>query len=786
MSLLEPDAHGPRPAQNGRTPLPATAGAEPTSALRAALLDPVLWRERLGEFARATDLAVALTDEQGRLLGEYILPQPSWSRSSSPRPTAIDGCPFSPETLRPCSCVRDALNGCRVVVREGTGPVHFAVALSLGDRPMGVLLAGQVLDQPPERRPREHATTRLGLSLDGVPQSDRRGHPVQQATLQVYAELLGTLGQMILETRHHAFREAERLEEMTRLRDRAMTEVAERRRVEERQRFLLGVSDEFDSRDYETTLKRLARRAVPFLADFCFVDVVADDETIRRVGWAHADPAKRGLFDAIDHFVPPRDGQDDPVSRVLREGQADFVPEVTDAWMRAAATSPQHLELMRELELRSLMTVPLMARERWLGAFTFCYAESSGRRYTAGDLHLAEDLAHRAAMVVENAGLYRALQESDRRKDEFLAVLGHELRSPLAPIHSAIQVLRARVPADPELQWTTAVLEHQVEQITRLVDDLLDVSRIGQGKIHLRRELVDLADVVARAVESSRPLIEARKQHLEVSLPERAVEVEGDLLRLVQVVSNLLNNAAKYTGEGGRIALSVEDDGDRAILRVRDTGIGIAAAMLQRIFDPFTQVPGQVERSQGGLGIGLGLVRSLIHLHGGSVQATSVGPGRGSEFVVQLPLFRRGPPPAPAAAKETEVAAKGPSRRILVIDDNRQSADTMAMLLRVFGHEVWTAYDGPTALDLARLQPPEVVLCDIGLPGMSGLEVARRLRLDLGLRDVLLVALTGYGQEEDMRRSQEAGFNAHMVKPIGLDALHAMLSRAASPAPRPA
>ena len=481
-----------------------------------------------------------------------------------------------------------------------------------------------------------------------------QGHPVEQATLRVYAELLGTLGQMLLETHYHAFREAERLDEMTRLRDRAIAEIAERRRVEERQRFLLGASDEFDSRDYETTLKRLARRAVPFLADFCFVDVVAADETIRRVGWAHADPAQQERLDRVDQFVPPRNRQDHPVSRVLREGQAEFVPEVTDAWMRAAATSPQHLELMRDLDLGSLMTVPLMARERRLGAFTFCYAAASGRRYTAAELHLAEDLAHRAAMVVENAGLYRELQEADRRKDEFLAVLGHELRSPLAPIHSAIQLLRARVPDDPELQWTTRVVEHQVEQMTRLVDDLLDVSRISQGKIHLQRELVDLADVVARAVESSRPLIDARKHHLDVSLPVQAAEVEGDLVRLVQVVSNLLTNSAKYTEEGGRIELAVEADGDQAILRVRDTGVGIAAAMLPTIFDLFTQVPGQEDRSEGGLGIGLSLVRSLIERHGGSVQATSAGLGHGSEFVVRLPLFRRAPPPAPTAGKTPE------------------------------------------------------------------------------------------------------------------------------------
>ncbi len=314
---------------------------------------------------------------------------------------------------------------------------------------------------------------------------------------------------------------------------------------------------------------------------------------------------------------------------------------------------------MRDLDLRSLMTVPLIARERRLGAFTFCCTAASGRRYTADELHLAEDLAHRAALVVENAGLYRELQKADRRKDEFLAVLGHELRSPLAPIQTAIQLLRARVPADPELQWTTGVVEHQVQQMTRLVDDLLDVSRISQGKIHLRRELVDLADVAARAVESSRPLIDARKHRLEVSLPEQAAEVEGDLIRLVQVVSNLLTNSAKYTEEGGRIELTVRADGDQAILRVRDTGVGIAAAMLPTIFDLFTQVPGQADRSEGGLGIGLSLVRSLIERHGGSVQATSAGLGHGSEFVVRLPLFRRAPPPAPRRAKNARADRRG-------------------------------------------------------------------------------------------------------------------------------
>jgi CheY-like chemotaxis protein len=393
-------------------------------------------------------------------------------------------------------------------------------------------------------------------------------------------------------------------------------------------------------------------------------------------------------------------------------------------------------------------------------------------------------LAHRAARVAKNAGRNRELQEADRRKDEILAVVGHELRAPLAAVRSALEVIRLKGSSDPELGVATKVIEHQVQQMTRLVDDLLDMTRIAQGKIHLQRELVDVKTVVARGVETSRPLIGARKHKLEVSLPERALEVEGDLTRLAQVVSNLLNNSAKYTDEGGRIELAVEAAGDEAIVRVRDTGVGIAPAMLPRIFDLFTQAPGCESRSQGGLGIGLNLVRNLIEMHGGSVQATSAGHGHGSEFVVRLPLVATAPPAATNAGKKPEYTPRGPCRRVLVIDDNRDSAEMMAALLRVTGHDVRIAYDGPTALDLARVQPPDIVLCDISMPGMSGLKVARHLREDPGLENALLVALTGYGQEEDRRRSQEAGFNEHLVKPVGLDALRALLSRTTSLAPQ--
>jgi PAS domain S-box-containing protein len=371
-----------------------------------------------------------------------------------------------------------------------------------------------------------------------------------------------------------------------------------------------------------------------------------------------------------------------------------------------------------------------------------------------------------------------ALREADCRKDEFLAMLAHELRNPLAPIRNAAQVMRLKATDDQDVQWAAGVVERQVQQLTRLVDDLLDISRISRGKINLQMGPVDLAAVVARAVEISRPLIDARKHSLEVSLPERAVRVEGDLVRLAQALSNLLNNAAKYTEEHGRIELTVEPSGGEAVLRVRDTGIGIAADMLPRIFEMFTQVPGSVSRSEGGLGIGLTLVRSLVEMHRGSVAAHSQGHGHGSEFVVRLPLLCEAAPPT-AAEAEQQTPHKVPAWSVLIVDDNRDAADSLALLLHVAGQEVRTAYDGPAALDLARARPPDVVLLDIGMPGMDGLEVARRLRQDLGLKQVLLVALTGYGQEEDRRRSHEAGFDAHLVKPADVRALERLLARPA-------
>jgi signal transduction histidine kinase/ActR/RegA family two-component response regulator len=426
---------------------------------------------------------------------------------------------------------------------------------------------------------------------------------------------------------------------------------------------------------------------------------------------------------------------------------------------------------MRELQLRSMIAVPLQVPGETLGVLTFCYSGSSGRRYCREDLWVAEDLARRAAMVVENARLYHELQAASRRKDEFLAMLGHELRNPLAPIRNAARIISLK---SPELHGLTEMIERQIQQLARLVDDLIDVSRVGHGKINLEMKPVDLKVVVALAIEMSRPLIDKREHVLEISLPRRAVEVAGDTGRLAQVVSNLLNNSAKYSDDGSRIELTVEANGDQAILS--DTGIGIEPAMLPRIFDLFTQVKDSTSRSEEGLGIGLALVRNMIELHGGCVQAESAGLGHGSEFVVRLPLLSRMPAGHPAAAARHKSAWTAPRRRILLIDDNKDATDSMALLLQLAGHEVRTAYDGWTALALARLHPPDVVICDINMPGMSGLDLARQTRQELGLGDCLLVALSGHGQEEDRHQAQEAGFNAFLAKPVRLDLLKALLA----------
>ena len=368
-----------------------------------------------------------------------------------------------------------------------------------------------------------------------------------------------------------------------------------------------------------------------------------------------------------------------------------------------------------------------------------------------------------------------ALLEADRRKDEFLAMLAHELRNPLAPIRNAVQLLRQAGTDDALLQRQRDIIDRQVTHMARLLDDLLDVSRIVHGKIELDRQPLRLADVISHAIEIAMPLIESRGHGFFLVPPADDLYVEADPHRLAQVMGNLLANAAKYTNEQGRIWLEVARDGDEAVVSVRDSGIGIAPEMLPRIFDLFSQADQSLARSQGGLGIGLTMVRNLVKMHGGRVVARSDGAGQGSEFTVYLPALPQDTPTS-VRPEEPEVSESTiQSRRILVVDDIVDTSESFAELLDLWGHQVRTAHSGPTALALARLFCPEVVILDIGMPGMDGFEVARRLRRQHQGQSLLVVALTGYGQESDRQKSQAAGFDHHLVKPVDLNALRELL-----------
>jgi PAS domain S-box-containing protein len=377
--------------------------------------------------------------------------------------------------------------------------------------------------------------------------------------------------------------------------------------------------------------------------------------------------------------------------------------------------------------------------------------------------------------ITERRATEQRLRENDRRKDEFLAMLAHELRNPLAPIRNAAHTLTLLGQPDERLRWVSGVIERQVGLLTRLVDDLLDVSRITSGKITLNRERVPVAAVIAQAVETARPAAESRRETLEVDVADDVGVVEGDSARLIQVVGNLLDNAIKYSEEGGRVRLTARAEAPDVVIVVRDEGVGIDAELLPHVFDLFTQADRSLERRQGGLGIGLTLVRRLVEMHGGRVEVASEGAGRGSEFTIRLPrLAVAAPAPAPVpAARE---APSGPARRVLVVDDQPDSTDSLALLLRLHGHEVYTAADGPGAVDEFLRSKPEVVFLDLGLPGMSGYDVARRLRATPEGRDVRLVAVTGYGTEADRARTRAAGFDLHLAKPVDPHAVEALLA----------
>jgi PAS domain S-box-containing protein len=393
-----------------------------------------------------------------------------------------------------------------------------------------------------------------------------------------------------------------------------------------------------------------------------------------------------------------------------------------------------------------------------------------------GGLCIASDITHRRRLEEELRRRAEELATADRRKDELLAMLAHELRNPLAPIANALEVIRLDRSDASAREEALNIAGRQVAHMARLLDDLLDVARFTRGNVELRKVAVDLTTVLRQAVETSRPLIEAGGHELSTSFPCVPVWLEADSTRLAQVVANLLNNAAKYTDRGGRIALTADRQGDEVVIRVRDNGFGLSAEMLPHVFDLFAQEARSLARSQGGLGIGLTLVRSLVQLHGGSISAESPGPGRGSEFIIRLPATS----PAPAARRRdgdssATASFPPPNLRLLVVDDSDDAVRSLARVLRLWGHIVRVARDGPEAIEATVAESFDVILLDIGLPGMDGYEVAERIRETLGSGGPRLIALTGYGQQEDLARSRRVGFDGHLVKPVSLDRLRELL-----------
>ena len=554
--------------------------------------------------------------------------------------------------------------------------------------------------------------------------------------------------------------------------------------------FLVEVGHQLSSSlDPREMLTRLADLLVGELADYCLVDVFDEQGDTSRVAVSHRRPEGRELVLELQRRHPPDLGARTGAALVMRTGESILVPVMDEEHLRAAIQDEEHLGLMLRLGVRSWISVPLLAHGRVLGALSLVLARGD-RRFGPDDLALAEEIGLRAALALDNAQLYQqamveiaarkraeaALVAADRGKDEFLAMLAHELRNPLAAIASAARALDARAEGDgaPRSAELLAVIGRQSRHLARLVDDLLDVSRFSRGRIELRREPVELRRAVEGAVESVRPHVELRRQTLAVTLPDEPLWLDADLTRIEQILANLLHNAAKFTEPGGRIDLAAERQDAEVLVRVRDEGAGIDPELLPRVFDLFVQGGRSLARSRGGLGIGLTLVRSLVERHGGTIEAASEGPGRGSELRVRLPLLAAPERREPAAAPEPAAVAAG--LRVLLVEDNLDAAESLGELLRIWGHEVAMAHDGAAALGAVLEIRPEVVLLDIGLPGMDGYEVASRLRATPGLAGLRLVAITGYGQESDRRRARLAGFDHHLVKPVDLDRLRALLA----------
>jgi signal transduction histidine kinase/ActR/RegA family two-component response regulator len=528
-------------------------------------------------------------------------------------------------------------------------------------------------------------------------------------------------------------------------------------------------------------------------------DYETENRALTALGQALADSPETILQTLADVIVETFQSGSGGVSLLTKDGERFYWPAIAGAWRpHLGGGTPRNFGpcgdvldrnvplLFKHVERRyryfepvkppveECLLVPFYVEGKPVGTI-WAVAHDRLRKFDAEDMRQLVSLGRFASAAYQVWSVMHALEEADRRKNEFLAMVAHELRGPLAPIHHALQIMRLAAGRRKAVNSAAEVMARQVGQMTRLVDDLLDVSRISQGKIELRKYPIDLASVVNQAVEAARPAITRGAQELTIVMPSQPIHVEGDAARLAQVVGNLLNNACKFTAKDGRIRLTAEQSGDQAVIRVQDNGIGIATEQLSRIFEMFAQVDTSLERSQSGLGLGLPLVKNFVEMHSGTVEAHSAGLGQGSEFTVRLPLMVEAPTTLPAQPTVSETTAIAP-RRILVVDDNQDSATSLAMLLKLTGNETHTAFDGLEAMEAAATFRPDVVLLDIGLPKLNGYETARKIREQPWGKDVVLVALTGWGQDEDLQKSKAAGFNDHFIKPVNHEALMKLLA----------
>ena len=432
-------------------------------------------------------------------------------------------------------------------------------------------------------------------------------------------------------------------------------------------------------------------------------------------------------------------------------------------------------DMFNQIGIKAIICCPLVKQGRLVAMMAV--HQQQPRNWTADDVALVEAVVDRCWAHIERVRSMEALREADRRKSEFLATLAHELRNPLAPIRNALELLRLAGDKPTMLDKVRGTMERQVDQMVHLINDLLDIARISSGKMDLQVKVVDVQSVIMSAIETSLPLVEAGGHELALDLPDQPLWINGDTVRLSQVLSNLLSNASKYTPEQGRISMSARLSGESVVIEVADTGIGIAKQDLGRVFDMFSQAPHSVVISKGGLGIGLSLVRHLVTLHGGTVTASSAGPGRGSTFTIRLPRAAETLAEAPGLVSAQDIAAPvgQPRLRVLVADDNVDAADTLSFLLREKGHEVRVAYDGEDAVRIGASFVPDLAFLDLGMPRMDGYEVARALRALPGLAGTSLVALTGWGAQEDRARTHAAGFDGHLLKPVSPESLDAVL-----------